>query len=51
MELRKANIHAQAYHAGLSDKDRSNVQERWINEERCKVINTLEIIYITGKHD
>ena len=36
-ELRKAGIQAQAYHAGLSDGQRTSIQERWINEDGCKV--------------
>ena len=37
-ELRKAGIHAQPYHAGLSDTERIDVQKRWIAENRCKVV-------------
>jgi hypothetical protein len=42
-ELRGAGVAAQAYHAGLSDGQRIEIQERWINEDRCKVsiINKL----------
>jgi superfamily II DNA helicase RecQ len=36
-DLRKAGIHAQAYHAGLSDNERTDIQQRWIREDRCKV--------------
>ena len=36
-ELKSAGIQAQAYHAGLSDSERTQVQERWISEDRCKV--------------
>lgn len=36
-ELRGAGIKAEAYHAGLSDRDRVAVQEKWINSEACKV--------------
>lgn len=36
-ELFKANIAALAYHAGLKDDERSTVQQRWVQENRCKV--------------
>ena len=36
-DLRRAGIHAQSYHAGLSDDERVVIQERWINEDGCKV--------------
>ena len=36
-ELCKAGITAQCYHAGLSDSERSAVQQRWLTEDRCKV--------------
>lgn len=36
--LSSASIPAVSYHAGLSDSDRTNVQERWIREDRCKVV-------------
>ena len=35
--LRDAGIKAEAYHAGLSDTQRNNVQQRWIIEDHCKV--------------
>jgi len=35
--LRDAGIKAEAYHAGLSDTQRNNVQLRWIREDDCKV--------------
>ena len=35
--LRDAAIKAEAYHAGLSDTQRNNVQLRWIREDDCKV--------------
>ena len=34
--LTQARIHAQAYHAGLNDKERTLVQDLWMND-RCKV--------------
>ena len=43
-ELRAANIAAEPYHAGLSDSKRTEIQERWINEDHCKVSNTYHII-------
>ncbi len=36
-ELCKGNIAALCYHAGLSDDERSTVQQRWLQEDRCKV--------------
>ena len=36
-ELCKAGIAAQCYHAGLSDSERSTVQQSWLTEDRCKV--------------
>ena len=36
-ELRRAKIAALPYHAGLNDKERTDVQMRWIREEGCKV--------------
>ena len=35
--LRDAGIKAEAYHAGLSDTQRNNIQLRWIREDDCKV--------------
>ncbi|CAL1527697.1 unnamed protein product [Lymnaea stagnalis] len=37
-DLRKAGVQAEPYHAGLDDPTRAKVQERWLNDERCKVI-------------
>ena len=37
-DLRKAGIPAQSYHAGLVDKQRTDVQKRWISETNCKVV-------------
>ena len=36
-ELCKAGLAALCYHAGLSDGERSSVQQRWVQEDRCKV--------------
>lgn len=36
-ELCKAGIAALSYHAGLSDSDRVAVQQRWLQEDHCKV--------------
>ena len=36
-ELQKAGIAALCYHAGLSDGERSSVQQRWVQEDHCKV--------------
>ena len=36
-ELCRANIAALCYHAGLSNEERCTVQQRWIQEDRCKV--------------
>lgn len=35
-ELCKANIAGLCYHAGLSNEDRSTVQQRWVQGDRCK---------------
>ncbi|ESN94423.1 hypothetical protein HELRODRAFT_68914, partial [Helobdella robusta] len=37
-DLRKANIPAESYHAGLTDSERNDVQRRWISEINCKVV-------------
>ncbi|XP_064620578.1 recQ-like DNA helicase Blm [Lineus longissimus] len=37
-ELSTAGIQAHSYHAGLSDPERTAVQENWLNERRCKVV-------------
>ena len=37
LDLRGAGIGAQAYHAGLTDTERTAVQERWMAEGPCKV--------------
>uniref|UniRef100_A0A8B9K627 ATP-dependent DNA helicase n=1 Tax=Astyanax mexicanus TaxID=7994 RepID=A0A8B9K627_ASTMX len=36
--LQRAGIAALAYHAGLNDKDREYVQNKWINQDRCQVM-------------
>lgn len=36
-ELHKAGVAALCYHAGLSDGERSAVQQRWVQEDHCKV--------------
>ena len=36
-ELAKANIAALSYHAGLGDSERSMAQQRWVQEDGCKV--------------
>ncbi len=36
-ELCKAGIAALCYHAGLSNDERCTFQQRWIQEDRCKV--------------
>ncbi|XP_037622400.1 Bloom syndrome protein homolog isoform X1 [Sebastes umbrosus] len=36
--LQRARILALAYHAGLSDGARENVQTKWINQDGCQVI-------------
>lgn len=33
-----AGVPAVSYHAGLVDLERNSVQERWIREDRCKVV-------------
>ncbi|XP_005098478.1 Bloom syndrome protein homolog isoform X2 [Aplysia californica] len=38
MDLRKAGLLANSYHAGLDDNKRATVQERWLNEDGCKII-------------
>ncbi|ELU13361.1 hypothetical protein CAPTEDRAFT_91032 [Capitella teleta] len=37
-DLTKAGIQAKAYHAGLTDAQRSSVQQKWLNEDGCKVV-------------
>ncbi|CAG5118509.1 unnamed protein product, partial [Candidula unifasciata] len=37
-ELRKAGVQAEPYHAGLDDGTRAKVQDRWLNDDKCKVI-------------
>lgn len=37
-ELRKAGLQAAAYHAGLDDNVRAMVQEKWLNDDNCKVL-------------
>ena len=41
-ELRRSGIKAEPYHAGLTDKQRTEIQERWINEDGCKVRSLYE---------
>ena len=36
-DLNKAGIAALSYHAGLGDDERVMAQQRWIQEEQCKV--------------
>ena len=36
-ELCKAGLSALCYHAGLSDEERVTAQQRWVQEDRCKV--------------
>uniref|UniRef100_A0A8C8ZD81 RecQ-like DNA helicase BLM n=1 Tax=Prolemur simus TaxID=1328070 RepID=A0A8C8ZD81_PROSS len=36
--LQKDGLAALAYHAGLSDSDRDEVQHKWINQDGCQVI-------------
>lgn len=36
-DLNKAGIAAISYHAGLSDDERVMAQQRWVQEEQCKV--------------
>ena len=36
--LRKNNIKALAYHAGMDDKKRAAVQHKWTNNIDCKVV-------------
>ncbi|XP_066540349.1 recQ-like DNA helicase BLM isoform X1 [Hoplias malabaricus] len=36
--LQRAGIAALAYHAGLNDRDREYVQNKWINQDGCRVI-------------
>ncbi|KAI0237350.1 hypothetical protein LSAT2_012148 [Lamellibrachia satsuma] len=38
LDLRRAGIGAQSYHAGLTDAERTAVQERWMDEGPCKVV-------------
>ncbi|KAI4905292.1 hypothetical protein NFI96_022712 [Prochilodus magdalenae] len=36
--LQRAGIAALAYHAGLNDRDREYVQNKWINQDGCQVM-------------
>ncbi|TUB69603.1 Bloom syndrome protein [Bagarius yarrelli] len=36
--LQKAGIVALSYHAGINDRDREYVQNKWINQDGCQVI-------------
>ena len=47
-DLKKAGIKAAPYHAGLSDSQRTSIQDRWLNENGCKVRRTsinLDLLY------
>ena len=46
--LRDKGIKAEAYHAGLSDTQRNNVQQRWIREDACKVCILSTVSVVTG---
>ena len=48
-ELMKAGLAALCYHAGLCDRERSEVQQRWIQEDRCKV-NFLYSLHVCIIH-
>ena len=41
--LKKAGIQAEPYHAGLSDRERIAVQDRWVAAEFCKVCDFMSI--------
>jgi hypothetical protein len=43
-DLRNAGIQAIAYHAGLSDSQRSRIQEDWIRD-RCKVFIICNTVF------
>jgi hypothetical protein len=45
-DLRNAGIQAIAYHAGLSDSQRSRIQEDWIRG-RCKVFVICFVLKLT----
>lgn len=36
-ELASAGVAALSYHAGLSGQERTRVQTKWINEDKCQV--------------
>ena len=36
-QLGKVGILSVSYHAGLSDSERTMIQEKWLNGNRCKV--------------
>lgn len=36
-DLSKSGILAVSYHAGLTDQQRVQIQEKWLNGNRCKV--------------
>ncbi|KAK4471383.1 hypothetical protein MN116_004816 [Schistosoma mekongi] len=37
-ELRTSGLQASAYHAGMTDAQRRNVQQAWIQEDKCKIV-------------
>ncbi|XP_055892664.1 recQ-like DNA helicase BLM [Biomphalaria glabrata] len=37
-EMKKAGLQAEPYHAGLDDNQRARVQERWLNDDKCKIM-------------
>ncbi|CAH8556204.1 unnamed protein product [Schistosoma haematobium] len=37
-ELKAAGLQASAYHAGMTDAQRRNVQQAWIQEDKCKIV-------------
>ncbi|VDO92404.1 unnamed protein product [Schistosoma mattheei] len=40
-ELKAAGLQASAYHAGMTDAQRRNVQQAWIQEDKCKASTLL----------
>ncbi|XP_018651068.1 putative blooms syndrome DNA helicase [Schistosoma mansoni] len=40
-ELKAAGLQASAYHAGMTDAQRRNVQQAWIQEDKCKASTVL----------
>ncbi len=50
-ELCNANVAALSYHAGLGDSERSMAQQRWVQEDQCKVLPHVQCTVRVFKKD